>query len=338
MHDLTPRNAKPRGPKGLIQAGRPIREEYGEASVFQRSTAASHRIHLVGGIDDDSDDSAKRSVARSTYDKMQTKARHGDFDSRVSRDVYGAEQMAGFEKYPREAHGDALMYRNSLTKISPPNLRPFEEEDEGIEQDDSDNNRKHGNNNSDDDDDDDAELERFRASRRAHKFGSARVRREALGIQDQQRKEDTVRYHDASRSFKGNKESYSGGKKQVDSEDDAEDEYGTYNPLKDTLRFSYDDTRDLTQEMEKLRRRQENAEYRGMNGYIGHENKGYDASPTKPKPRSRQRGNSEDYDEDDYTNSRENRSINSRSVQSPDEYEGEFNHYQSIRCPALKRR
>ncbi|RUS87701.1 hypothetical protein EGW08_004542 [Elysia chlorotica] len=321
-HDLTPRNAKPRSPKGLIQAGRPGRDqdEYNrDAGLFQRNTGTSHHIHLVGGIDDDSDDGVRKSVGRSSYDSLKTKAAHGDYDSRMSRDIYGAKKKAGLEKYPRESHGDALMYRNSLTKISPPNLRPFEEEDEGIEQDDSDNNKRNSNNISDDDDDA-AELERFRASRRAHKLGSARVRREALGMQDRQKEEHEDRYYNASRGTKGNNKSYSGRKNRDDSDDDAEEEYGTYNPLKDTLRFSYDDTRDLTQEMEKLRRRQDNSGYKGMNGHSGQENKGYHASPTKA--RSRLRGGGEDYEEeDDYNNSRGNRAINSRSVHSPDEYE-----------------
>ncbi|GFS27028.1 hypothetical protein ElyMa_007074400 [Elysia marginata] len=321
VHDLTPRNAKPRGPRGLIKAGRPgLERDDGDADLFQRGLTTPGRIHLVGGIDDESDDDLRKSAVRSSQDRFKTKAGHGNYEtSMYNRDSYGGgKKMAGLERYPREAQ-DALMYRNSLTKISPPNLRPFEEEDEGIEQDDSDNN-KNGNNISDDDDDA-AELERFRASRKAHKLGSARVRREALGVRNQLKEED--RYQEGSRGTKRSNKSQLGGKNRRDSdedrEDDAESEYGTYNPLKDTLRFSYDDTRDLTKEMEMLRRRHENSEYRGMNGYSGHENKGYDASPTKS--RSRLRGNSEDCDDDEYSNSRASRNFNSHNLQSPDEYD-----------------
>ena len=317
VHDLTPRNAKPRAMRGIIQAGRLSREDVeGEADLFHRGG-----IHLVGGVDDDSDDGV-----RSSHSRLKTKEAQRELDGRMTRD-YGGRKMAGFEKYPREAHRDALVYRNSLTKISPPNLRPFEEEDEGIEQDDSDNNK---NDNNLSDDDDAAELERFRASRKAHKLGSARVRREALGIADReyQREEDVTRerYQDSSRGKKGHNKGRSAHQNQRDSDDDrddnADEEYGTYNPLKDTLRFSYDDTRDLTKEMEKLRLRQGDSEYRGMNGYSGHENKGYDVSPTKPS--SRLRGHSEDYNDEDYGRGTGSRGINSRNLQSPDEYEGEF--------------
>ncbi|GFN85745.1 ADP-ribosylation factor-like protein 13b [Plakobranchus ocellatus] len=322
VHDLTPRNAKPKASRGLIQAGRISREEEeGESGLFQQGSAASRRIHLVGGIDDDSDDGIRKSV-RSSQEKVKSKSSLGELDSYM----YGSKKVSGMEKYPREIRADSLLYRNSLTKISPPNLRPFEEEDEGIEQDDSDNNN---NKNVDDnsDDDDAAELERFRASRRAHKLGSARIRREAIDAdRDRHMNNEHIdkKYHNASREVKGKSKSFSGRKNRRDSDDDdddddAEDEYGTYNPLKDTLRFSYDDTRDLTKEMENLRRRQETSGHGNMNGYRGQENRGYDASPTKP--RTRLRGNSEDYDDESYTHSKGSRGLNSRNLQSPDEYE-----------------
>ncbi|XP_005097965.1 myb-like protein X [Aplysia californica] len=270
VHDLTPRVTKPKKNNKVVRAGR-IDEHEEEDDPYRDL-----------GVDGRSRYKNLASLRQNNYEDVLP-AKRGNKDM---------GRLNNNDRFPRDLERENSLYRNSLKKISPPNMTRFEEDeeddkDEGIEED--------SDNGSDD------AVDKYRRSRNVN------------GVNRNRKSRDQDVYSSRDRKLRG---------QSRDSDDEEErDDYLSHSILKDTMRFPTSPTDDevpvdFRKEMERLRNRKVN-DYRSKHNGIDSDN--YSSSRQNAQRGMRR------YDDDEEDKLGNARNRNARNVRSPMEDEEDFN-------------